>query len=198
MPLFSQIRTETLNDLAVVSTKYYANVSNLPLSGNNPGVKALVSDTNRLYLWTGAGWYNIALINTNPTITANSNPSYELNRDGTPTVISLTATDPEDVPIRWSYAVTSGSLTNGGGATATVSQAANVFTITPTTNEAYAGAFDLTFAASDGINIDTSSSSFTLSFINPDAWDITKLQFSNTDLNGFPPKPDYKSTINSK
>ena len=138
----------------------YATAADLPLSGNTAGAQAYVTATNRLYIWTGTGWYNIALINTSPTITTGSSATYTLATDGTATVITLAATDPEEVPITWSYAVTTGSL----GSTATVSQSDNVFTITPSTVEANAGTFSLTFTASDGVNTDTSTSAFTLAF----------------------------------
>jgi len=138
----------------------YATAADLPLSGNTAGAQAYVTATNRLYIWTGTGWYNIALINTSPTITTGSSATYTLSTDGTATVITLAATDPEEVPITWSYAVTTGSL----GSTATVSQSDNVFTITPSTVEANAGTFSLTFTASDGVNTDTSTSAFTLAF----------------------------------
>ncbi len=55
-------------------------------------------------------------------------------------------------------------MTNGGGATATVSQADNVFTITPTTTNSYGGEFSITFSASDGTNTATAISAFTLVF----------------------------------
>jgi hypothetical protein len=146
-------------------TTTYATIAELPLTGNAAGDQAFVSGNNRLYIWNGTGWYNIALINTAPNITQGGAGSYDLAIDGTPTVITLTAADPEEVPITWTYSVTSGSLTNGGGVTATVSQADNVFTITPTTTEAYAGTFSLTFTASDGVNIATDVNSFTLDFV---------------------------------
>ena len=126
-----------------------------------------MSETGRLYIFTGAGWYNIALINTNPVITSGGESFYSLSIDGTPTVITLVANDPEDVPISWSYAVTTGSLTNGGGTSGIVTQADNVFTITPTTTEAYAGDFEITFTASDGVNLATSASTFSLSWGTP-------------------------------
>ena len=146
------------------SATAYATAAALPLSGNTTGDQAFVSETGRLYIWIGTGWYNIALINTNPTITSGANASYSLSKDGTPTVLTLVANDPEGIPITWSYSVTTGSLTNGGGTSATVTQVGNEFTITPTTNQAYAGDFDITFTASDGVNISTSTSSITLSF----------------------------------
>ena len=141
-------------------TTTYATANLLPLSGNTAGDQAFVTATNRLYIWNGSGWYNIALINTAPSITSGVNASYEFATDGTPIVITAVGSDPEGVPLTWSYAVTTGSLGN----TATVSQADNVFTITPSTNEADAGEFSITFTASDGVNLATAASSFTLSF----------------------------------
>jgi hypothetical protein len=143
------------------SVTTYATVDDLPLADNTTGDQAFVQATNRLYLWNGTGWYNIALINTAPEITSGGTGSYALENDGTATVITLQATDPEGLPINWSYSVTSGSL----GTTATVSQADNVFTITPgTNNPADVGTFELTFTASDGVNIATNVNSFTLAF----------------------------------
>lgn len=147
-------------------TDAYDSIALLPLSNNATGDQAFVSgDSDRLYIWNGTGWFNIALINTNPSIVQGPAGSYQFEIDGTPIEITLLANDPEGIPITWSYSVTSGSLTNGGGTTATVSQNNNVFTITPTTNTNYGGVFDLTFTASDGINIDTAVSTFTLTFI---------------------------------
>ena len=131
----------------------------LPMTGNEIGAMAYVQESNRLYIWNGSGWFEVALVNTNPTITAGGSATYELATDGTPTVVTLTANDPEGIPIAWSYSVTSGSL---GGTT--VSNVDNVFTITPSTDTNDSGTFQLTFTASDGVNVDTSASSFSLSF----------------------------------
>lgn len=146
------------------SVTVYATPDLLPLSSVTAGAQAFVTSTNRLYIWTGTGWYNIALINTNPSITSGPDSAYAFAIDGTPIVLTLVASDPEGIPITWSYSVTSGSLGN----TATVSQADNVFTITPSTNEANVGVFELTFTASDGVNIATAASTFTLAFASPD------------------------------
>jgi drug/metabolite transporter superfamily protein YnfA len=129
-----------------------------------------VQESNRLYVWNGTGWFEIALVNTNPTITAGGQATYELNNDGTPTVITLTANDPEEVPLTWSYAVSSGALED-----TTITNVDNVFTITPGTIDA---TFNLTFTASDGVNIDTSVSSFTLTFA---AW-VEQAKIVSSDL----------------
>jgi len=139
----------------------YATVSALPLTGNTQGDMAHVTANNTLYFWNGSGWYKIALINTNPSISG-ANSGYVLAQDGTATTVTLVASDPEGIPITYSIASdTSGNI-------ATVSQgtgaSTNVFTITPSTNTAYAGSFTLTFRASDGVNVATAASSFTLAF----------------------------------
>ena len=138
----------------------YATLSALPLVGVADDTLAKVLDTNKLYKWTGTGWYFLDPVNTNPTITTAGDAAYTLATDGTPTVVTLAANDPEGFPIIWSYAVTTGSL----GSTATVSQVNNVFTITPSTLEANQGGFTITFTASDGVNIGTSTSAFTLAW----------------------------------
>lgn len=152
----------------------YANPDLLPLTGNSAGDMAYVTSTNRFYINNGSGWYSVSLVNTNPNITSVQDASsgttpFTLTTDGTATVITITASDPEEVPLTYGYSVTSGSLTNGGGTTATVTQGTgsntNQFTVTPSTNTAYGGTFEITFTASDGINQAQSVNEFTLSFI---------------------------------
>ena len=146
--------------VADARTAVYANIEALPTSGT-AGDMAYVTATNRLYIWTGTGWYNIALINNNPTISG-VNATYNLAIDGTATTVTITATDPEGLPITYSIA------SDTSGNTATVAQGTgantNVFTITPSTNTAHAGTFSLTFRASDGVNIASAAASFTLVF----------------------------------
>jgi hypothetical protein len=142
----------------VISTvTAFESASDLPLVNNNPGDTTFVAEDNSFRLWTGNGWFEIALANTAPTITAGANASYTLNSDGTPTVITMSATDPEGTPIIWAYQVTSGSLED-----TSITNVGGEFTITPGTVDA---TFDLAFTASDGVNIDTSTSSFSLSFV---------------------------------
>jgi hypothetical protein len=148
----------TATEVVGPTAKTYATVNDLPGTALT-GDQAFVSGTNRLYIWNGSGWYNIALVNSTPTWTTQPDSSYILASDGTATTITIVATDPEGLPITYSIASdTSGSI-------ATVTQNANVFTITPSTNDVNAGTFSLTFRASDGVNIATAVSSFTLQFI---------------------------------
>ena len=112
----------------------YATVDDLPLSGVSAGTQAFVTGSNRLYISNGTGWYSIGLVNTNPAITSVQDASagttpFTLATDGSALVLTITAADPEGLPLTYNYAVTTGSLTNGGGTTATVAQG---------TGEAYA------------------------------------------------------------
>jgi len=144
----------TSSALQVVAT-----VEDLPTSAS-PGDQAVVQSNNKLYIRTADGWYAVALINTAPSISGND-ASYTLASDGTPTVITMTAVDPENDPVTFSHSVTSGDL-NG----TTVDQTDNVFTVTP--HASNPATFELTFSADDSVNVATSSaSSFTLAFALP-------------------------------
>ena len=152
----------TATEVTGPSATVYANVNALPGTATT-GDQAFVSSTNRLYIWNGSGWYNIALVNNTPTWTTQPSSSYALAIDGTATTITIVAADPEGFPITYSIVSdTSGSIatvTQGTGANA------NTFTITPSTSTADAGTFSLTFRASDGINVASAVSSFTLQFL---------------------------------
>jgi len=137
-------------------------------TGMSAGDQALVNDLNKMFVYTGTGWFLIAtLTNATPTDITGVNAAYSLATDGTATTITAVSTDPEGFPLTWSYAVTTGSL----GSTATVSQADNVFTITPSSTEADAGEFSITFSVTDGATGAVQAvSAFTLSwytFVKP-------------------------------
>ena len=146
------------------STTFVADTPALiALSSMSAGDQALVVDTNKLFIYTGSAWYLIAtMVNASPTPISGVAPAYTLEKDGTATTITAVSTDPEGFPLTWSYAVTTGSL----GSTATVSQADNVFTITPSTDSADEGEFSITFSATDGGNtgVVNAISAFTLVF----------------------------------
>lgn len=166
--VLSSIRGAVANQVGILGgTTTYDVIGDLPLSGNEAGDQAFVIATNRLYLWSGAGWYNIAIINTTPTFSTGPDASYTLASDGvTTTVISLLATDPEGFAV--TYSVVADSDFNG---LATVSQDSSVFTITPKSEaNATTSTGTLTFKATDGVNIASEISTFTLTF-GPD-WSV--------------------------
>ena len=142
----------------VPSIQSVTNFSDL-LSIANPatGAQMMVTSTNRLFIYTGTGWYKIAdMANESPTAITGVNSTYDLATDGTVTTITAASSDPEGFPLTWSSAITAGAL-NG----TTVSNVDNVFTITPSTvNET---TFTVTFSVTDGVGTATFSSDFTLS-----------------------------------
>ncbi len=161
----------------------YANISAMTSASASAGDQALVTANSGLYVHNGGGWYKVATVNTSPTISSPSNgANITLATDGTATSIELTGADvDEGTTLQNSYAVTTGSLTNGGGATATITSSATsggtysalaastnttnrFFKITPTTNTSYSGTFSLTFSMSDGISAATTVQNFTLVF----------------------------------
>ena len=133
------------------------------------GTYAFTTNQDKLYLHTGQGWFNVAIVNTNPTFTTSPAGSYELATDataylnGTATTITLAATDPEGMPITWGYSANT-AMNN----IAHISNDSSVYTIEPKTQDsagsATPGAGTLTFTASDGINIASAASTFTLTF----------------------------------
>ena len=142
-------------------------------TGTAVGDLGFVTANNKLYLRQSGGWYTVAtLTNATPVISSAGNASYTFATDGTPIVITVSATDDESETITYGYNVSSGSLTNGGGATATVTQGTganvNQFTIVPSQNQAYQGNFSLTWTAQDpnGNTATSSASAFTLAFFS--------------------------------
>ncbi len=151
--------------------KSYSTVNELPLSGNTIGDTAYISNFSRLYMWTGAGWFSIALINTNPSFDSGGTPeaSYILDSAaGDPIVIQLSANDPEEVPVQWSYVAS-----DSAQYFADITNDSSVFTITAkdtATIQQYdsaGGTFSITFKASDGVNLATALSEFTILFVMP-------------------------------
>ena len=140
----------------------YATVQDLPVSAD-PGQLAFITSTNNIYLWNGSIWFLVLTANTPntaPYITQGPLGGYLLATDGTPTVITVAAQDPEGVPITWDYAITSGNI----GTIATIDQLENVFTITPSTTPSDAGSFELTITASDGVSFASAKTYIRLRF----------------------------------
>ena len=178
MATYGSIRYSGVADARVITgTDSYTNTTDLPTVGVDTGAMAYVSATNKLYMWNGSAWFNIAIVNQAPTAITGNQASYELAMDGTPTTVTLTSTDPEGFPLTWS------ATTSGDTAVGTLIQADNIFTITPSTNEADIGTLSVTFSVTDGNNTETSVSSFTLAFLSP-LWDETVLSIGTSSTNG--------------
>ena len=159
--------SQVVSLISTNSNKVYT-VANLTalgaLTGMATGDQALVTSTNKLFMYNSTGWYLIATItNEAPSAITGVDSAYTLAQDGTATVINAIATDPEGVPLSWS------SSTSGLGNIATITQgtgdSSNYFTVTPSTSDSNVGTFTLTIAATDNVNGAVNfPASFTLSF----------------------------------
>ena len=155
---------------AATSVTTYANVAALPVSGNIGGDLAFVTDVKAFYGWNGIGWDRIfSGANTLPEFTISPAASYELSSTGTPTIVTVDATDPEGFDITYSH-----DTSPANQAQATITNSGGTFTITPDTNIANAGTFTLRFKIFDGVRTNSASSTFLLRFTKLWANDDTR------------------------
>ena len=192
--LFSQLAKSvdtsgTITSAGISSTvslgaTVYDSAGQLPTSGYNAGDQAFVISTSRLYINSGVGWYNVAVINNTPIVQSvldsdGGTTPFSLATDGTPTTITITAVDSDGDPLTYSSTADSDF-----GGLATISQADNVFTITPFSQDsATTTSGTITFSITDGINIANSGiQTFTLSFLSP-LWDETVLSIGTSSTN---------------
>ena len=149
-------------EVASVGLQVFQTLDSLPTSNLVSGQQALVDSDKRLYISNGLGWYNIAVINQTPSLTITPSGSIALANDGTPTTITLTASDSDTPSGLISFSVESDGSFSGLG---TLSQDSSVFTITPKLEDsATTTTSTLTFKASDGINFGTGQSALSLTF----------------------------------
>ena len=183
--------TDTTN-LLPAQTLQVVNVPDLAsLPGSaDAGQMIYVTGENKLYLWTGSTWQTMTLAKQNPVLTSTTDGSggtspFTLATDGSVTVITMTASHPDSIPLIYNYNVVAGSLTNGGGTTATITQGTgaqiNQFFITPNTDAAYNGSFTVEFTVSDGEATEVSVGEFTLS-ISPPEMTIDNFSYDSVDL----------------
>ena len=154
-----------------VGLSVYSSIDSLPTSAAT-GTKAFVTSNNTLYFYN-SGWYKIAIINSfNPQWITQPNGTYNLAVNGTATSITVLASDSDDVSITYIATPDSDFLLF---ATVTHdSDKDNTWIIQPVDSEngtAVAGTGTITFKASDGVNLVSAVSTFSLSF-GPD-WSVT-------------------------
>ena len=161
----SIVNSASLGVTAAAGTATYSSADTLPVSADD-GDQALVTSTNRLYIFTNGGWYNIALVNTSPYFTTSAAATYDLSTTGAATTITLLAVDSEGINIV--YTATTDSDFDGIATVTKDSDSGRVFTVIPTDSEngtAVTGTGTITFKASDGVNVASTLSTFSLTFI---------------------------------
>jgi hypothetical protein len=142
-----------------------------------------VNDSKSLFIYDGTEWDRF-YTDTNAVPDWDTPPPTELQAlavDGTATVQTVVASDPEGFPIEYTFDTNPTSP-----AQATVSNTAGVFTITPSTSVSDEGQFTLRYRASDGIHSNARSTVYSLSFYsNPD---MSNVSYDNKSFSFTPPE----------
>jgi len=150
----------TYDSIGLLPTTHYA------------GEQAFIPSNGRLYISTGSGWYNVALINKTPLITSvNSSLGdslgsnfYQLGTLGTSLTVTILATDSDGDTLNYSATLSAGA----NNIISSITNADNVFTINPLSRdsadaEGYSTSGTITFSVNDGINTaNTSALTFSL------------------------------------
>jgi len=157
-------QTVTLGVTLPIGTISVSSADTLPLSNIQIGQQGFVTSTNRLYIYNGSGWYNIATINSTPYWVTEANASYTLNTDGTATVVEINAADSDGTTV--SYTATGDSNFN---AIATVVQDSDGrFVIRSIDSDGSvsktSASGTLTFTATDGVDQASTASTFSITF----------------------------------
>lgn len=146
----------------------YDSLGLLPIGGLTNGDQAFVG--NRLYISNGSGWYNVGLVNLDPSIDSGPNGAeYTLDSNGgTATSITISASDSDGTPIIWTYSTSDSAyelatITNDSNGTFTVA-AKSLADILTAGYDSNGGSFAITFKASDGISFDTDSANFSITY----------------------------------
>ena len=101
----------TAGGLSVSGLTTYTTKANLPsgYDSDNAGSLGFTTDSDKLYIHTGQGWFNVGIINTTPVWDTQPSASYALAADatayknGTATNITLKAHDSEGMSLTWTY-----------------------------------------------------------------------------------------------
>ena len=158
------------------STVIYANLAAFPSSGNTAGDMGFATDTKAVYVWDGTEWDRIYTdTNAVPEWTTAPPSAASLASDGTATTQTVAASDPEGFPIEYSYDTNPSNQSQ-----ATISQANNVFTITPSTTVSDAGDFTLRYKATDGLHSTSRSTQYSLAFFTQASSLFGRWDFGNS------------------
>ena len=153
----------------------YANASILPTSGLTAGELAFTG--NAMFITTGSGWYRIAVVNQDPTITL-SESSITLGGSGNTVFFTYTTSDPDGT-------TPTVTLANSGIANTSVANV-NLYTANNTVRVDNFSATDwsgtITLTASDGISTGFDSLTVSVEYVSQ-YWDETALSIGTSSTN---------------
>ena len=144
-------------DLGSGGATVYANSQAFPLTGLSAGDFAFASNNNTLYMTNGSGWYKIALVNQDPSISLSAT-SVTTEPGSNTANVTYTITEPEGTPttITISYDFTANANIVHDSSNTSLS-------ITNTDSNTYTGT--VTVTVSDGVNTGVGTISLTNSVV---------------------------------
>jgi hypothetical protein len=150
----------------------YADITARDAVTPSQGDLAFVTSVTALYVYDGTEWDRIwSGADEYPTWTTELPTTTVLAKDGTPTTLTVLATDPEGFDMTYTYDT---SPSNQTQVTSIVNNNDGTFTLTPSTNLADAGSFTFRAKATDGVSVIYTTTNTVLAFSE----DIT---FSSTE-----------------
>ena len=155
----------------------YADITARDAATPSAGEMAWVISETALYVYDGNEWDRVysgaqsSPVWTNPPIGI-----YNLETDGSNTIISTTAVDPEGFPVVYDYDTNPATPSQ---VTSIVNNNDGTFSMTPSTNPSHAGSFTLRVKATDGLQITSKNSEIALAFVPQPANNIGFFNFSN-------------------
>jgi hypothetical protein len=142
------------------SVEYFNTLDSLPSSNLTSGDQAFVQANQRFYVSNGNGWYNVAVVNTAPTLSISPSGTIVLSTEESATTITLTGQDSDNANLTFSVESDGNFLGIG-----TIVQDSSVFTITPfSSDSATQTTSTLTFKVTDGVNVASGTSALSLTF----------------------------------
>ena len=147
----------------------YPNLASFPSSGNTAGDIGFDTDFQAAYMWDGVAWQRMSMgPQIGPRYTTSPSATHVLNADGTTTTLTAVAVDESGFPITYDWDAYNGATVYSASSLPPqltgVSESSGVFTLTPSTNTAYAGNFSFRVKASDGVLSTPAISTVSLTF----------------------------------
>jgi len=139
----------------------YADITARDAATPSQGDLAFVTSVTALYVYDGSEWDRIwSGADELPTWTTELPTNTLLAKDGTPTTLTVLATDPEGFDMTYTYDTSPSSQTQA----TIVNNNDGSFTLTPSTTLSDAGIFTFRAKATDGVNVIYTTTSAILAF----------------------------------
>lgn len=161
----------------------YADITARDAATPSQGDLAFVTSVTALYVYDGSQWDRIwSGADEYPTWTTELPTDTILARDGTPTTLTVAASDPEGFGITYTYDI---NPSNQNQVTSIVNNNDGTFTLTPSSDLADIGSFTFRAKATDGVSVISTSTNTVLAFSEDITFSSSEPGFSADTTNTF-------------